>query len=50
MDPLGDGVDLRTFAKFLKDKIEKTKDMENLVSYARLMDIDKDGIICQNDV
>ena len=38
------------FARFLKDKVEKNKDLENLLSYANLMDVDKDGRICKDDL
>jgi len=34
---------VEAFAKFLKKKIEKAKDIENLNSYARMLDVDKDG-------
>ena len=53
LDPLNgekEGVTLERFAKFLKDKIDKSKDHENLVSYTKLMDVDKDGRICQDDL
>jgi len=43
-------VSLETFAKFLKDKVEKHKDYENILSYAKMMDIDKDGRICKDDL
>lgn len=45
-----DGVLIDNFAHFLKDKIEKSKDIENLKSYANLMDVDKDGRISQEDL
>lgn len=38
------------FARFLKEKVEKHKDFENLLSYTKLMDIDKDGRICKDDL
>jgi Ca2+-binding EF-hand superfamily protein len=53
LDPLKgktDGVALDKFAQFLKDKVEKGKDVINLESYARLMDIDKDGRITAEDL
>jgi Ca2+-binding EF-hand superfamily protein len=43
-------VSLETFAKFLKDKVEKHKDYENILSYVKMMDIDKDGRICKDDL
>jgi len=53
LDPINgenEGAEIDRFAKFLKDKIEKKKDIANLVSYTRMMDIDKDGRICQDDL
>jgi len=53
LDPLNgekEGVTVERFAKFLKDKIDKNKDHQNLLSYAKMMDIDKDGCICQDDL
>ena len=53
LDPINgenEGAEVDRFAKFLKDKIEKNKDIANLVSYTRMMDIDKDGRICQDDL
>jgi Ca2+-binding EF-hand superfamily protein len=53
LDPIRgptDGVSLETFAKFLKEKVEKSKDLENLKSYSNLMDIDKDGRISKDDL
>jgi len=53
LDPIKgrkEGVALDKFAQFLKDKIEKGKDLANLESYARLMDIDKDGRITPEDL
>jgi len=44
------GVPISKFARFLKDKVEKNKDLENLESYADLMDVDKDGRICKDDL
>ena len=43
-------VPVETFAKFLKDKIEKHKDYQNLLTYAQMMDIDKDGLISKEDL
>ena len=40
-----EGVSIDKFAKFLKEKVDKTKDIQNLVSYVRMMDIDNDGKI-----
>lgn len=44
------GVPVAKFARFLKEKIDKNKDLENLLSYARLMDVDKDDRICKDDL
>ena len=43
-------VPVKQFAKFLHDKIEKSKDIANLESYSSLMDIDKDGLISRDDL
>jgi Ca2+-binding EF-hand superfamily protein len=43
-------VPVKQFAKFLHEKIEKSKDIANLQSYANLMDIDKDGLISKEDL
>ena len=45
-----DGVFIENFATFLKEKIEKSKDIENLKSYTNLMDVDKDGRISKEDL
>ena len=53
LDPLRgrtDGAAVGEFAKFLKDKIDKGKDLANLESYARLIDIDKDGRVSAEDL
>lgn len=41
---------MEKFARFLKEKIEKHKDMDNLVTYTKMMDVDKDGRICKDDL
>lgn len=33
INPLNESVDLSSFAKFLKEKIEKEEDLENLLHY-----------------
>jgi Ca2+-binding EF-hand superfamily protein len=43
-------VTISGFAKFLHEKVEKNKDLENLKSYVKLMDIDKDGFITKEDL
>lgn len=45
-----DGVTTEKFAEFLKQKVEKSRSLEELQSMAVLMDIDKDGYICENDL
>ena len=45
-----DGVSLEIFAKFLKDKVEKNKEIENIKSYCNLIDIDKDARISAEDL
>ena len=43
-------VSVPAFAKFLHEKVEKSKDIQNIESYVKLMDIDKDGMISQEDL
>jgi len=38
------------FAKFLKEKIDKEKDIHNLIAYSQMIDIDKDGRISKSDL
>jgi len=38
------------FAEFLKAKVEKRRSMNDLMGYANLMDIDKDGYINEQDL
>ena len=45
-----DGVSVAQFADFLKKKVEKLKSIEELEKIAHLIDIDKDGYVCHNDI
>lgn len=47
---LGTPVQISKFAQFLKDKIEKNKEIDQLLTYAKLIDIDKDGLISMEDL
>jgi len=41
---------VETFANFLKSKVDKTRDLDSLLGYSKLLDIDKNGRICKNDL
>lgn len=43
-------VTVAKFAEFLKAKVEKKKEYVELIEYARLMDVDKDGAIGEDDI
>jgi Ca2+-binding EF-hand superfamily protein len=45
-----DGVKIEQFATFLKQKVEKSKGNDELLEICKLIDIDKDGYICSNDL
>lgn len=45
-----DGVSLDKFTKFLSDKIDKERDFGKLEEYSNMIDIDKDGKICTDDL
>ena len=45
-----DGISNEKFANFLKEKIEKTKTKQELENITKLIDVDKDGFICSNDL
>lgn len=45
-----DGISVEKFADFLKQKVEKARSLEELQSITHLIDIDKDGHICENDL
>ena len=38
------------FARFLKSKVDKKRDLEELMNHAETMDIDKDGFISEHDL
>lgn len=48
--PTSDGVSLKEFADFLKKKVDKGRDISELEKICILIDIDKDGFICHNDI
>ena len=45
-----DGVPLDLFTKFLHEKIDKERRVEKLKEYSVMIDIDKDGKICPDDL
>lgn len=44
------GIPLRVFAEFLKQKVEKKKDLSELERFTSLLDVDKDGLITEADI
>lgn len=45
-----DGVTTQRFAEFLKEKIHKDGSVDDLAAISQLMDIDKDGFVCAEDL
>jgi len=45
-----DPVSVSKFADFLKSKVEKRKEHGELTRYAKLIDVDKDGYIGEEDL
>ena len=41
---------LDKFTEFMKAKVEKKRELEELHGFAQLMDIDKDGVIGEEDL
>jgi len=53
LEPLGgakEGVPLERFTKFLSEKIDKERHVSKLEDYSNMIDIDKDGKICADDL
>jgi len=44
------GITISIFASFLKQKVEKKRDIEELKKYVRMMDVDKDSFITEADI
>jgi len=44
------GIPLRVFSEFLKQKVEKKKEISELDKYTTLLDVDKDGLITEADL
>lgn len=44
------GVSVAEFASFLKAKVDKKRDQQELLGFSRMLDVDKDGIISETDV
>jgi Ca2+-binding EF-hand superfamily protein len=44
------GIPVAYFAEFLKAKIDKKRNYQELDKYARYMDIDKDGLVSEIDI
>jgi Ca2+-binding EF-hand superfamily protein len=44
------GIPVSIFAEFLKQKVEKKRDIRDLERYSTMVDIDKDGFITEADV
>jgi Ca2+-binding EF-hand superfamily protein len=44
------GIPIRVFAEFLKQKVEKKKDLAELERFTTLLDVDKDGLITEADL
>ena len=41
---------MEVFAEFLKQKVEKKRSLSELERYAALIDVDKDGVITEQDI
>lgn len=44
------GLPVEAFAKFLSQKIDKKKDFSTLMIFAQQIDIDKDGMVSEDDL
>jgi Ca2+-binding EF-hand superfamily protein len=44
------GIKVARFADFLKQKVDKKADQDGLAKLSIMIDVDKDGIVCETDI